>query len=152
MLYGLASSAWARLPIGSLGQFLTVGSGAAPVWSSTIAAFPVGSVFIAVVSTNPSTLLGYGTWSAFGAGRVLVGLNSGDVDFDTVEETGGAKTIASAGTVSTIAASDNATGVEGGTGANPSDSSHEHPAPTYTGTATSVVQPYIVVYMWKRTA
>lgn len=55
-------------------------------------AFPVGSVFIAVVSTDPATLLGYGTWSAFGSGRVLIGVDSGDTDFDTVEETGGAKT------------------------------------------------------------
>ncbi len=56
-------------------------------------AFPVGAVFIAVVATNPATLLGYGTWSAFGAGRVMVGLDSGDTDFDTAEETGGAKTV-----------------------------------------------------------
>jgi hypothetical protein len=55
-------------------------------------AFPVGSVFIAVVSTDPATLLGYGTWAAFGAGKVLIGLDSGDTDFDTAEETGGAKT------------------------------------------------------------
>jgi len=55
--------------------------------------WPIGSVFISVVSTNPATLLGFGTWSAFGAGRVMVGLDSGDTDFDTVEETGGAKTV-----------------------------------------------------------
>jgi hypothetical protein len=65
-------------------------------------AFPVGSVFIAVVSTDPSTLLGYGTWSAFGAGRVLIGLDGGDANFDTVEETGGSKTVASAGTIDSI--------------------------------------------------
>lgn len=55
-------------------------------------AFPVGSVFISVVSTNPGTLLGYGTWAAFGAGRVMVGFDSADVAFDAPEEVGGAKT------------------------------------------------------------
>jgi microcystin-dependent protein len=55
-------------------------------------AFPVGSVFIAVVATDPAMLLGYGTWEAFGAGRVLVGHNAGDVDFNAAEKTGGAKT------------------------------------------------------------
>lgn len=65
-------------------------------------AFPVGSVFIAVVDTDPATLLGYGTWSAFGAGKVLIGIDAGDADFDTVEETGGAKAVASAGTLDSI--------------------------------------------------
>lgn len=59
----------------------------------TVEAFPVGAVFVSVSSTNPATSLGYGTWSAFGAGRVLVGLDSGDTDFDTVEETGGSKVV-----------------------------------------------------------
>lgn len=53
-------------------------------------AFPVGSVFIGVVSTNPATLLGYGTWAAFGAGRVLIG-NDG-ATYGTDEATGGAET------------------------------------------------------------
>lgn len=70
------------------------------VWQAAgvaVQAFPVGSVFIAVVATNPATLLGYGTWSAFGAGRVLVGLDAADPDFDLVEEVGGAKTKALSG-------------------------------------------------------
>ena len=54
-------------------------------------AWPVGSVFTSVVSTNPNTLLGYGTWAAFGAGRVLVGFDTNQTEFDTAEETGGAK-------------------------------------------------------------
>ena len=54
------------------------------------ALYPVGSVYInATSSTNPGTLLGFGTWTAFGAGRVMVGLDSGNALFDTAEETGG---------------------------------------------------------------
>jgi hypothetical protein len=51
---------------------------------------PVGSVYInATNGTNPATLLGFGTWTAFGAGRVPVGFNAGDSRFDSAEETGG---------------------------------------------------------------
>ena len=54
--------------------------------------YPVGSIYInAGVSTNPATLLGFGTWVAFGAGRVMVGLNGADPLFDVLEETGGSK-------------------------------------------------------------
>ena len=54
--------------------------------------YPVGSIYInATSSTNPATLLGFGTWAAFGAGRMMVGLNSSDTLFDTAEETGGSK-------------------------------------------------------------
>jgi microcystin-dependent protein len=56
--------------------------------------YPVGSIYTnASDSTNPATLMGFGTWTAFGSGRVMVGINSGDTDFDTAEETGGAKTV-----------------------------------------------------------
>jgi hypothetical protein len=56
------------------------------------ALYPVGSIYInATDSTNPGTLLGFGTWTAFGAGRVMVGLDGSDALFDTLEETGGSK-------------------------------------------------------------
>jgi hypothetical protein len=52
--------------------------------------YPVGSVYInASSSTNPSVLIGFGTWVSFGAGRVLVGFDSTNPLFDTAEETGG---------------------------------------------------------------
>jgi len=120
---------------------------------ATPEAFPVGAVFIAVVATNPGTLLGYGTWTAFGTGRVLVAIDPGDTDFDVVEETGGTKTVASTGTVAAITATPTADVTPGSNGPNTNAASpvHTHDAPAYTGSASSVVQPYIVTYMWQRT-
>lgn len=54
--------------------------------------YPIGSIYTEITGVNPSTTFGFGTWSQFGAGRTLVGLDSEDSDFDTVEETGGTKT------------------------------------------------------------
>lgn len=55
--------------------------------------YPVGSVYInAVNNTNPASIFGFGTWVAWGAGRVPVGYTSGDADFNAAEKTGGAKT------------------------------------------------------------
>ena len=41
--------------------------------------YPVGSIYMSVVSTNPNTLFGFGTWSAIGQGRVLIGAGTGTV-------------------------------------------------------------------------
>lgn len=125
------------------------------------AAWPVGSVFTSVVSTSPATLLGFGTWSAIAAGRVLVGLDSEDADFDTVEEAGGAKTVQAsaqtfAGNVNTTSAANTGATKIGSTTSTATLKAHMHtltPTGTNTpGAATSVVQPYFVVYFWKRTA
>ena len=53
--------------------------------------YPVGSIYMSVNNSNPSTWLG-GTWVAWGSGRVPVGVNASDSNFSTVEKTGGAST------------------------------------------------------------
>lgn len=53
--------------------------------------YPVGSIYMSVNKTNPSTLFG-GTWIAWGAGKVPVGVNASETEFNSVEKTGGAKT------------------------------------------------------------
>lgn len=66
--------------------------------------WPVGSLFLSVVPTDPAVLLGFGTWQAFGAGRCLVGVDAGQSEFDAVEKTGGAKTHTLTGAQSGVAA------------------------------------------------
>lgn len=63
---------------------------AAAVASTKSSLFPVGSIYTnSSDSTNPATLLGFGTWVAFGAGRVPVGFDAGNALFNSAEETGG---------------------------------------------------------------
>lgn len=54
--------------------------------------YPVGSIYMSVNNTNPSAYFG-GTWVAWGSGRVPVGVNTSDSNFNTVEKTGGASTV-----------------------------------------------------------
>lgn len=159
---------------------------------SKVQSFPVGSVFISVVETNPATLLGYGSWSAIATGRMLVGIDTGDTDFDVVEETGGAKTktiaqanlpnistgggtahthvqdahnhnflprSATTGGVSSIVTGtlDTSSTISGSnqphnqaaTATNQNESAHTHSLGG-SGTALNVVNPYFVVYIFKR--
>ena len=125
------------------------------------AVYPVGSVYInAAVTTNPATLLGFGTWVDIGGGRVLVGQDAGDTDFDTLQETGGAKTHTLS--VNEIPSHTHTIDLRGnGENENvqtPSASDNSDPNMTATtdatggGAAHNNLQPYIVVKMWRRTA
>lgn len=142
--------------------------------------YPVGSLYFnSSVTTNPGTLLGFGTWEAFGAGRVPVGYNASNTLFDTLEETGGSAdaivvshthtaTVTDAGHVHTYPLgagyydSAQSPGVPTNTGAGRQWTSNN------TGSATTGItvansttgssgtnanyQPYITVAIWKRTA
>jgi len=120
-------------------------------------AWPVNSIFISTSSTNPSASLGYGTWVSFGAGRVLVGRDAGQSEFDVVEETGGAKTHTL--TIAEMPAHTHQllSGTTDGAGSNIADMSLSNnnlitSGSTGGGGAHNNLQPYIVVYMWKRTS
>lgn len=54
--------------------------------------YPVGCIYMTTKSTNPGSLFG-GTWVAWGSGRVPVGVNTKDTNFNTVEKTGGASSV-----------------------------------------------------------
>lgn len=62
------------------------------IQSLTNAIYPVGSIYMSVNNTNPSTYFG-GNWVAWGSGRVPVGVNTSDTNFSTVEKTGGSATV-----------------------------------------------------------
>jgi hypothetical protein len=92
-----------ELPVltGAAGKFVkSDGTLATPPAGAGGEAFPIGSIFVSAVPDDPATLLGYGVWMSVGAGRVLIGQDTGDAAFDTLGETGGAKTTTSSGTVS----------------------------------------------------
>jgi hypothetical protein len=123
---------------------------------SLLDVYPVGSVYISVLAANPSTLFG-GTWVAIGSGKTLVGIDSSDTDFDALEETGGSKTHTL--TVDEMPAHTHSMSIEdtrgsGSPGAEDGSSSFStvNTSSTGGGQAHTIVQPYLVVSMWKRTA
>ena len=55
--------------------------------------YPVGSLYFNVTrETNPSQLLGFGTWERIAEGKTLIGVDTEDTDFSIVGKTGGSKT------------------------------------------------------------
>ena len=155
--------------------------------------YPVGSIYMSVSATNPSTYFG-GTWVAWGSGRVPVGINTSDSNFNTVEKTGGASAVTLTASqmpshTHTFTGSSTTTNSAGGhthnigrdtdggagssrytvhsagtsgaqaTSPTSSAGAHTHSltpkgknANTGGGGSHTNLQPYIVCYMWKRTA
>ena len=106
----------------------------APMLDTMKKIYPVGSIYISTVSTNPSELFGFGTWEAMPAGRVL--LAQGKVETENYThnfvagETGGEF-------VHQLTV----------------DASHSH-AITINNTGSNMahnnLQPYISIYIWER--
>ena len=112
--------------------------------------YPVGSIYMSVNSTNPSTFFG-GTWVSWGTGKVAVGVDISDTNFNMVEKTGGSKNL-QAHTHNIVLS--NITYASGGNynafcmnSAAVSDIKTTYS----TGEGNSQnLQPYITCYMWKR--
>lgn len=118
--------------------------------------YPIGIVVTFGVSTNPNTLFGFGTWTAI-AGRVIVGIDAGQTEFDSLNETGGAKTH----TLTTAEMPAHTHGLTGSSGGAQNSYrmilANDNPTSTTTdsagsGNAHNNLQPYIVKYVWERTA
>jgi hypothetical protein len=130
---------------------------------------PVGSIYESVSPTNPGTLWAGTVWSAFGTGRVTVGIDAGDASFNTVEEVGGSKNAIN------VAHSHNITdpghfhtisplsivnrGSDSGGAPRWNDDNSTNTTTKTTGISINEsgssgtnanLQPYIVVYRWKR--
>jgi len=195
----VAAAAGSTAPNQAFGTNNTTIANTAFVQAALQALHPIGSIYInATNSANPATYFGFGTWVAFGAGRVPVGFDSGDANFNAAEKAGGSKdatlpshshsiTVANRSLTGTFgvrassSATTNALGRQNRSGIvsideqagtsvaraasaldinTPADiytinASHDHTASASTtgSSATNAnLQPYITVYMWKRTA
>lgn len=163
----------------------------APMLDTMKKIYPVGSIYISTVSTNPATLFGFGTWEAMPAGRVLLAQGTASWGTYNAGSTGGEAThqltvgelpshghSASTNTAN-LTGNANSIGINydevsvsgiisknrgndyGGTNNDHNktgfliNASHSHTVTinnTGSNQAHNNLQPYISVYMWKRSA
>lgn len=135
--------------------------------------YPVGAIYITTSVANPATYLG-GTWERYAKGRCLVGVNENETEFATVEKTGGHKnmqqhthkaTTKSAGAhTHLVGMGDTDSGGSGYArmgynnyqyrGVMTESGAHSHTVTVEdagSGNAENL-QPYISVFIWRRTA
>ena len=137
--------------------------------------YPVGSIYTnADVDTDPVSLLGFGTWARFGQGRVLIGESAAAISDGTTEQT--FPIGSTSGTYKhQLDESEMPKHNHGYTGADGSNNNQtlspfvirrDDPEQTFSANSSATsgilptggdqyhnnIQPYIVVYMWKRTA
>lgn len=123
--------------------------------------YPIGSIYMSVNDTDPAILFG-GVWESFGAGRTLVGVDTSQAEFNTVQKTGGEKrhkhitplswlenprAIGVTNDFGMIARNGSFYGIYSDTSGGVNLNINNY----YTDESMNL-QPYITVYMWKRTA
>jgi hypothetical protein len=161
-------------PTATAGTNTTQLSTTAFVIAALATIYPIGSIYSSTVSTNPNTLFGFGTWVAYGAGRVLIG-QSGAGLYVAGNTGGSADAIVVSHThTATVTDSGHTHTYKGGTfnnsqGAGPNSIANTNNEFNQTTTSATTgitvansttgssgtnanLPPYVVVYMWNRTA
>lgn len=133
--------------------------------------YPIGSIYMSVNPTNPNIYFG-GTWELWGSGKVPVGVDTSQTEFNMVEKTGGAKThqhyeslayVVSGGGIyiggrnynGNKPVNDPPVGQDYINAATVSLQHLTRSTDSYQNYLTNIessLQPYITCYMWKRTA
>jgi len=161
-------------PTASPGTSTTQIATTAFVTTGLQAAYPVGSIYLSTVATNPNTLFGFGTWVAYGQGRMPISV---DATY-TAGSTGGSATTT---LITANLPSHTHTATVTDPGHNHTFATYANTAPqsgsatqcavnpttqttstattgisvtnssTGSGTAATTISPYIAVYMWNRT-
>lgn len=120
--------------------------------------YPVGTIYTSVSNANPGLTMG-GTWTLFGAGKTLVGVDTTDTDFNASEKTGGEKTHTL--TIDEMPSHNHnklklrwgtASGANAVYGSNGTGNGSDRDSESYEGGGLphNNMPPYITVYFWKR--
>jgi hypothetical protein len=127
--------------------------------------YPVGSIYMSINNTNPEILFG-GTWTEWGKGRVPVGVNTADIEFNEVEKIGGKKEQVLRASIGAFGSDTSSIGyahadptpnhdvyqmaIHGTPDTTPRAANHATEVWQSDGTGPTTLQPYITCYMWKR--
>jgi len=121
--------------------------------------YPIGSMYVNFTdNTNPATLLGFGAWTAV-AGRMVVGYDATQTEFNAAEKTGGHKKLQAhthaitngAGDTFGFARMSSLSGERLSTSGNGARIKESYDTIASAGDGNGEnLPPYIVGYVWKR--
>jgi hypothetical protein len=176
----LTTDVTGTLPLANGGTGVTTAASIATLVGNLL--FPVGALYSSTSATNPGTSLGFGTWTAFGAGRMMMGAGgsfgpgttggSNDATLPSHTHTASVtdpghshkyRLDVNGADIAIIGNQGNLGGPTLGEGRGPGNSISSTTQSITTGITVSNstqgasptnanLPPYIVVYMWQRTA